>query len=438
MFTIFQNKQCFIFYYICGNLKYIAVNTELFIAKRIFSDKSVKKSISQPIMTIAIIGIALGLAVMILSVAIVTGFKSEISNKIIGFGSHIQIVNYDTNISFETEPINKEQSFYSDIDNLSGIQNIQEFATKAGIIKTKTDIQGIVLKGIGTDFDWSFFDQNMVDGKSFRVSDSSKTNDIIISKYIANLLKLNVGDKIIAYFIQEPMRMRPFVISGIYETSLAEFDEKFAMIDIKHIQRLNNWNDNQISGFEVLITDFSKLDKMTEDVRDIVGFHFNPDGSKLKVLSIKEKYPQMFEWLELTDMNVWVILILMIAVAGFNMVSGLLIIILERTNMIGILKAMGTKNWSIRKIFLYQSGFIISKGLLWGNVIGLAICFLQVQFQIFKLDPVSYYLEAVPINLKLWHILALNLGTLITTVLMLIIPSYIISRLSPEKTIKFN
>jgi len=414
------------------------LNTELFIAKRIFSDKSVKKGISQPIMTIAIIGIALGLAVMILSVAIVTGFKSEISNKIIGFGSHIQIVNYDTNISFETEPINKAQSFYTDINDLMGIKNIQEFAIKAGIIKTKTDIQGVVLKGVGADFDWSFFDQNLVEGKSFRITDSLKTDDILISKYIANLLKLNVGDKIIAYFIQEPMRMRPFVISGIYETSLAEFDEKFAMIDIKHIQKLNNWNDNQISGFEVLIQDFSKLDKMTEDVRDIVGFHFNPDGSKLKVLSIKEKYPQMFDWLELTDMNVWVILILMIAVAGFNMVSGLLIIILERTNMIGILKAMGTKNWSIRKIFLYQSGFIISKGLLWGNIIGLTICFLQAQFQIFKLDPTSYYLDAVPINLKIWHILALNSGTLITTVLMLIIPSYIISRLSPEKTIKFN
>jgi lipoprotein-releasing system permease protein len=389
-------------------------------------------------MTIAIVGIALGLAVMILSVAIVTGFKSEISNKIIGFGSHIQIVNYDTNISFETEPINKAQSFYTDINDLMGIKNIQEFAIKAGIIKTKTDIQGVVLKGVGADFDWSFFDQNLVDGKSFRVNDSSKTDDILISKFIANLLKLNVGDKIIAYFIQDPMRMRPFVISGIYETSLAEFDEKFALIDIKHIQRLNNWNENQISGFEVLINDFSKLDKMTEDVRDIVGFHFNPDGSKLKVLSIKEKYPQMFEWLELTDMNVWVILILMIAVAGFNMISGLLIIILERTSMIGILKAMGTKNWSIRKIFLYQSGFIISKGLIWGNIIGLLICFLQFQFQIFKLDPTSYYLEAVPINLKVWHILALNVGTLFITVLMLIIPSYIISRLSPEKTIKFN
>ena len=418
--------------------KFKVLNTELFIAKRIFTDKTVKKGISQPIMSIAIIGMALGLAVMILSVAIVTGFKTEISNKVIGFGSHINVVNYDTNISFETEPINKEQSFYGDIKELVGIKNIQEFAIKAGIIKTKTDIQGIVLKGINSDFDWSFFDQNLVDGESFRITDSTKTNDILISKYLANALKLKVGDKITAFFIQDPPRMRPFVISGIYETSLAEFDERFAMVDIKHIQRLNEWNENQISGFEILINDFSKLDKMTEDVRDIVGFHFNPDGSKLKVLSIKDKYSQIFDWLDLTDTNVWIILILMIAVAGFNMISGLLIIILERTNMIGILKAMGTKNWSIRKIFLYQSGFIVSKGLFWGNLIGLIICFLQVKFQIFKLDPESYYLAAVPINLNIWHVLALNAGTLIITVLMLIIPSYIISRLSPEKTIKFN
>jgi len=414
------------------------LNTELFIARRIFSDKSVKRGISQPIVTIAVIGIALGLAVMILSVAIVTGFKSEISNKVIGFGSHIQIVNYDTNISFETEPINKNQSFFADVNELAGVKNIQEFAIKAGIIKTKTDIQGIVLKGVGSDFDWSFFDQNMIDGKSFRVSDTTRTNDIIISNYIAKLLNLKVGDKIAAYFIQQPPRMRSFNISGIYETSLSEFDEKFALVDIKHIQKLNNWTDDQISGFEVIIDDFSDLDKLTEDVRDIVGFHFNPDGTKLKVLSIKQKYPQMFDWLNLTDMNVWVILILMISVAGFNMVSGLLILILERTNMIGILKAMGTKNWSIRKIFLYQSGFLISKGMLWGNIIGISICFIQSYFKIFKLDPTSYYLQAVPINLKLWHILALNSGTLIITVIMLLVPSYIISRLSPEKTIRFN
>jgi len=414
------------------------LNTELFIAKRIFSDKGAKKGISQSIVTIAVIGIALGLAVMILSVAIVTGFKSEISNKVIGFGSHIQILNYDTNVSFETEPISNQQAFYGDIDNLAGIKKIQEFGIKAGIIKTDTDIQAIVLKGIGSDFDWSFFNQNMVEGETFAVNDSVKTNSIIISKHISTLLKLKTGDKIIAYFIQEPARMRSFTITGIYETSLKEFDEKFALIDIKHIQKLNSWSSDQISGFEVLIENFSQIDKMTEDVRDIVGFHFNPDGTKLKVLSIKQKYPQMFDWLNLTDMNVWIILILMISVSGFNMVSGLLILILERTNMIGILKAVGTKNWSIRKIFLYQSGLLISKGLIWGNIIGLLICGIQAKFQVFKLDASSYYLDAVPINLKLWHILALNSGTLAITIIMLVVPSYIISRLSPEKTIRFN
>ena len=414
------------------------MNTELFIAKRIFSDKTVKKGISQPIVSIAVFGIALGLAVMILSVAIVTGFKSEISNKVIGFGSHIQIVNYDTNISFETAPIFKNQPFYKDIENLKGIKSLQEFAIKAGIIKTKTDIQGIVLKGVDESFDWTFFDESMIKGNSFRVTDTSKTNDIIVSKYLANLLNLHVGDRIAAYFIQDPPRMRPFKISGIYETSLAEFDEKFALVDIKHIQKLNNWTADQITGFEVLIGDYSEMDKITKDVRDIVGFHFNPDGTKLRVMSIKEKYPQIFDWLNLTDMNVYIILALIIAVAGFNMVSGLLVLILERTNMIGILKAVGTRNWSIRKIFLYQSGFLISKGLFWGNVIGIAICILQSQFQIFKLDPASYYLEAVPINLKVWHILALNSGTLLITVLMLVVPSFIISRLSPEKTIRFN
>jgi len=425
--------------YVCENVNIKCIlNTELFIARRIFSDKKVKKGISQPIVTIAVVGIALGLAVMILSVAIVTGFKSEISNKVIGFGSHIQIVNYDTNLSYETAPISKNQSFYEEVKELKGVKNIQAFAIKGGLIKTKTDFQGVVLKGVGTNFDWSFFEQNLIEGELFQVTDSSKTNDIIVSKHVAKLLNLNVGDKVAAYFIQDPPRMRPFIIKGIYETSLAEFDEKFALVDIKHIQRLNNWNKNQISGLEVLLEDFSDIDKMTRDVRDIVGFHFNPDGTKLRVMSIKEKYPQMFDWLDLTDMNVYIILALMIAVAGFNMVSGLLILILERTNMIGILKAMGTKNWSIRKIFLYQSGFLISKGLLWGNLIGIAICILQSRFQIFKLDPSSYYIDAVPINLKVWHILALNAGTLVITIVMLIVPSYIISRLSPEKTIRFN
>ena len=415
------------------------MNTEFFIAKRIISEKKEKKGISQPIVTIAVIGISLGLAVMILAIAIASGFKTEISNKLIGFGSHIQIINYDTNISYETVPIKKDQPFFEDVKNLKGVKQIQQFGIKAGIIKTKSqDIHGVVLKGVGTDFDWSFFEQSIVAGKTFRVDDTSRTNKIIISEHIANLLKLKPGDKIAAYFIQDPPRMRVFSISGIYNTSLAEFDEKFIIVDLGHIQRLNNWNKNQISGYEVIIDDFSQIDKVARDVRDIVGFNFVPSGAKLKVQNIKEKYPQMFDWLNLTDMNVWIILILMTAVAGFNMVSSLLILILERTNMIGILKAIGTQNWSIRKIFLYQSAFLISKGLFWGNLIGIAICFIQMKFQLFSLDPSSYYLEAVPINLKLWHILALNLGTLFVTVLMLVIPSYIISKLSPEKTIRFE
>ncbi len=415
------------------------MNTELFIAKRLLTEKKEKKGISQPIVTIAVIGISLGLAVMILAVAIASGFKSEISNKLIGFGSHIQIINYDTNISYETAPIDKDQPFFEEVKNLKGVKQIQQFGMKAGIIKTKSkDIHGVVLKGVGSDFDWSFFDRSMVAGETFNVTDTSRTDQIIISEHIANLLKLKPGDKIAAYFIQDPPRMRVFSISGIYNTSLAEFDEKFILVDLGHIQRLNNWEKNQISGYEVIIDEFNQIDKLSRDIRDIVGFHFDPNGAKLKVQSIKEKYPQMFDWLNLTDMNVWIILILMTAVAGFNMVSGLLILILERTNMIGILKAMGTKNWSIRKIFLYQSGFLISKGLLWGNIIGIAICFIQIKFQLFSLDPSSYYLEAVPVNLKLWHILALNLGTLAITVLMLVIPSYIISKLSPEKTIRFE
>jgi len=414
------------------------LNLELFIARRIFSDKSTSKGISQPIVTIAIIGIALGLAVMILSVAIVTGFKSEISNKVIGFGSHIQIINYDTNVSYETVPINKNKSFYYDLKNLEGVKHVQVFGTKAGIFKTKTDIQGVVLKGVSSDFDWTFFDKYLLSGESFRVVDTAKTDRILISKYLADILKLNTGDKLQTYFIQQPPRVRVFTVSGVYQTNLAEFDEQIALVDIAHIQNINGWSPEQVSGIELMIEDFSQLEEMNQTVKDMVGFSFSPDGTKLRVQSIKEKYPQIFDWLNLTDMNVWTILIIITLVAGFNMVSGLLILILERTNMIGILKAMGTRNWSIRKIFLYQSSFLISKGLLWGNIAGIAICLLQAHFQIIKLDPANYYLEAVPINLKLWHILALNAGSLIVTVFMLVVPSYIISRLSPEKTIRFN
>ena len=414
------------------------MNIEFFIARRLMLDKETKKTISRSMLNIAVIGVALSLAVMIISVAIVTGFKHEITNKIVGFGSHIQIINFDSNESYETQPIKKDQEFLDRLNAEPYIINIQEFATKAGIIKSGSDIQGVVLKGIGSDFDWTFFKNYITEGNIFTVTDSVRSNMVLISRQIANLLKLDVDDEFIMYFIQDPPRMRRFKVSGIYETSLEEFDRTFVLADIKHIQRLNDWDDNQISGFEITVNDFRNIENLTYQVMNIVGYGFENDGSRLRITNINEKYPQIFDWLNLQDMNVIIILILMLIVAGFNMVAGLLIMILDRTNMIGILKALGTVNVSIRKIFLYQSGFLIVKGLFWGNLIGLGICLIQKYFEILKLDQTSYYLTAVPVNFNISHLLLLNIMTCLIILLILIIPSIVISRISPVKAIQFN
>ena len=418
--------------------KNLRLNIELFIARRLVIDKESKKTISRAIVRIAVFGISLGLSVMIISVAVVTGFKQEISNKVIGFGSHIQIVNYDSNASYETVPINRKQPFYPGIDSVPGIEHVQVFATKAGIIKTRDQIQGIVIKGIDRDFDWSFFEKNLVSGEIFNLDDSTTSNKILISHTIANKLNLKIDDEVATYFVQEPPRMRRFKISGIYETSLTDFDQMFILADIRHVQKLNDWDPDQITGFEITINDYSQLDYMTALVNDIAGYSFTEDGSRLKIVNIQDKYPQIFDWLNLQNMNVLVILVLMLIVAGFNMVSGLLVLILERTNMIGILKALGTENISVRKIFLYQSIFLIVQGLFWGNIIGISFCLVQQHFQVLTLDPSSYYLSTVPINLDLLSIISLNLGTLLVTVLMLILPSILITRISPEQAIRFN
>jgi len=414
------------------------MNTELFIVKRIISDRKQGNRISRPIITIAVIGIALGLAAMIVSTATVTGFKNQIRDKVIGFGSHIRILNFDSNSSYETLPINKNQPFLPQLKKMRGIKHVQVFATKAGIIKTDKEIQGVVLKGIGSDFSWNFFRDNLVQGSTFKVNDSIRTNKVLISKKISNLLKLKVGDSFIMYFIQDPPRLRKFTVSGIYETSLEDFDKLFILADIGHIQKLNNWTPEQVSGFEVSINNFNEINNLTRKVRDLVGYEINENQTRLKVQSIIQKYPQIFDWLNLQDMNVWIILILIFLVAGFNMVSGLLILILERTNMIGILKALGAGNWMIRSIFLYQSVYLITKGLFWGNLIGLGLCIIQKQFGLIKLDQASYYLTQVPINLNIFTIIALNLGTLALTVLMLIFPSYLAARITPVKTIRFD
>jgi lipoprotein-releasing system permease protein len=414
------------------------MNLPYFIAQRLIKGRREGTSFSRPINVIAIVGIAMGLAVMILAVAILTGFKQQIREKVVGFGSHIQIMNFDSNISFETTPISDTQRFLSKIKEIPGISHIQVFATKAGIIRTDEDIQGVVLKGIGSDFDWNYFKSNMVDGSVFTVTDTGLTNKVIISKRISDMLRLKTGDSFVMLFIQDPPRMRKFTISGIYETSLEEFDKMYVFCDIGHIQRLNGWNDHQVSGFEIFIKDFSKLDEMTAAVRDAIGYKITEQETKFKVTNIRIRYPQIFDWLNFQDINVIIIILLMLIVAGFNMISGLLILILEKTNMIGVLKSLGAEDFTIRRMFLYQAAYLIAKGLFWGNLIGIGLAYFQLKTGFITLDASSYYIKTVPVNLQLSNILLLNAGTMAAIIIMLLVPSQLISRISPVKAIRYD
>ena len=331
------------------------MNLPYFIAERLIKGRREETSFSRPINVIAIIGIAMGLAVMILAVSTLTGFKQEIREKVVGFGSHIQVMHFDSNLSFETTPISDTQKFVPRIKNIPGIKNLQVFATKAGIIKTDEDIQGVVLKGIGSDFDWSYFKSNLVDGTVFTVTDTGRSNQVIISKKISDMLRLRTGDSFVMHFIQDPPRMRKFTISGIYETSLEEFDKIYVFCDIGHIKRLNGWENDMVSGFEIFIDDFDDLDATTLAVRDAIGYKIIEEETKFKVTNIRIKYPQIFDWLNFQDINVIIIILLMLIVAGFNMISGLLILILEKTSTIGVLKALGAVNGTIRRIFIYTN-----------------------------------------------------------------------------------
>jgi lipoprotein-releasing system permease protein len=414
------------------------MNLPYFIANRLIKGRREGTSFSRPINVIAIVGIAMGLAVMILAVAILTGFKQQIREKVVGFGSHIQILNFDTNISFETTPISDTQKFIPKIKQIPGISHLEVFAIKAGIIRTDEDIQGVVLKGIGSDFDWNYFKSNMVDGSVFTVTDTGRTDKVIISKKIADMLRLKTGDSFNMLFIQDPPRMRKFTISGIYETSLEEFDKMYVFCDIAHIKKLNGWRNDQVSGFEIFINDFDKLEQLTSEVRDAIGYKITEENTKFKVTNIRIRYPQIFDWLNFQDVNVIIIILLMLIVAGFNMISGLLILILEKTNMIGVLKSLGAEDLTIRRVFLYQAAYLIGKGLFWGNLIGIGLAFLQLKTGIITLDPTSYYIKTVPINLELIHILLLNAGTMAAIILMLLVPSQLITRITPVKAIKYD
>ena len=413
------------------------MNLEYFIAKRIHFQQG-KKNISRPAVRIATIGIALGLAVMIIAIAVVIGFKQEIRNKTIGFGGHIQITNFDNNNTYEMNPIKADKALIKKIESVDGVKHVQRFATKPGIIKTDTEFQGIVIKGIDSGFDWKFFKSNLVEGNVIDVSGTTPSNQVVISKYLTNLLGLKLGDSFYTYFIQDRVRARKFKIVGIYSTNFIEYDKLIVLSDIRQVQALNDWSPDSFSGLEVLITDFNKIDEVGDAVYNVTANRFNKEGSAFSTQTIKQLNPQIFSWLDLLDMNVWVILILMLAVAGFNMISGLLILILERTSMIGILKSMGATNWSIRKIFLYHSFFLIGKGMLWGNIIGLSLCGIQYFTGIIPLDAEAYYVATVPITFNWLYILLLNAGTFMASLLMMIGPSYLITKINPAKIIRYE
>ncbi|GAB6011345.1 ABC transporter permease [Viscerimonas tarda] len=414
------------------------MNLELFIAKRIHFNEDKDKKVSSPAIKIAIAGIALGLAAMVLSVCIVVGFKKEIRDKVVGFSSHIQITSFDNNTSYETHPICVNDSILNDLRDREYIKHAELFITKPGIIKTDNDFQGVVFKGIDKDYNWNFFEQNMVEGSILQQSDTATENSAIISKYIADKLQLKPGDSFISYFIQEPVKFRKFRIKGIYATNFSDYDKLFVLTDLAIVQRLNAWEKDEVSGIELFLNDFDKLDDVQQDMFFDMAAYRDRQGSAFLCRSVKEMNPTIFNWLELINMNVWVIIILMLAVSGFTMISGLLILILERTNMIGILKAMGASNVNIRKVFLYVSSFLIIRGMFWGNLIALSICFIQKQFGLISLDPKVYYISEMPIDLNLLYLVLINAGTFLVSLLMMIGPSYLISKISPVKSIRFE
>jgi lipoprotein-releasing system permease protein len=406
------------------------LNLEYFIAKR-FLNKN-KKNFSESIIKVSIAGIALGISVMILSVAVVTGFKQKISEKVIGFGGHIQIGNFDLNKSIESLPIEKNLLLENKIRQIKGVKNIQVFANKAGMIKTDNQIQGFILKGVDKDYDWDFIKTNLIEGNILQINAEQKSDKVIISKFLSDKLNLKLNDKLKTYFIEdENLRGRAFFIAGIYETGLEEFDKKIIFSDISHIQKLNKWNKQSVEGYEVLINDFDKLDEIAKEVYNVTGYNLNTN-------TIKEIHPEIFDWLSLTDMNVIVIIIIISMISSVTMISILLILILDKTNLIGLLKAMGLINSSIRKIFIYNALYIISKGMIIGNSIALLIGIIQIKFGIFKLDEASYYLKTIPVNLNLWHILLINTGTIILCIIALMVPSYIISKITPIKAIRYK
>ena len=412
---------------------------KLFVARRIYRSKEGEKEVSKPAVLIAMWGIAIGLAVMIVAVAVVIGFKHEVRDKVVGIGSDITITNFDAQKSYETVPVVAGDSLLDALRSMEGVKHVQRYSTKPGMIMTEDNFLGMVLKGVSQEYDWTFLKEHLLEGEIPAFTDSASTNRTLVSRTIANKLNLKLGDKLYTYYISaENVRARRLEVAGIYQTNFSIYDDMFLLTDLYTVNRLNAWKTDQTSGIEVEVMDSDQLEETKEAVSAEVDMLKDRYGATYYTQTVEESNPQIFAWLDLLDMNVWVILILMTGVAGFTMISGLLIIILERTNMIGVLKALGADNLAIRKVFLSFSVFLIGRGMLWGNIIGLSFVFIQSQFYLFKLDPSIYYVDSVPVAFNLWWWVLLNVCSLLASVLMLVGPSYLIAHIHPAKSIRFE
>ena len=411
----------------------------LFIAKRLYSEQGDKRKVSRPAIHIATAGVAIGLAVMIISVCVVLGFKHTIRDKVIGFGSHIQVADFLTLQQMEQYPIVIDDSMIDVLKHIPDVAHVQRFAMKEGILKTDSDFLGVAFKGVGPDFDSTFIHNNMVEGSIPHFSDSVSHNQILVSQLMADKLHLKSGQRIFAYFFDNNgVRTRRFTIAGIYQTNLKKYDETIVFTDLYTAVKLNGWESDQASGAELSVNNFDNLDMVESRVISKVKGTVDHYGETYSSATIKELNPQIFQWLDLMDLNVWIILALMLIVAGVTMSSGLLIIILERTSMIGILKALGARNKTIRHTFMWFAVFIIGKGMLIGNVLSLGLLALQQAFGIIKLDAQTYYVSTVPVEINALYIVALNVATLLISVFMLVAPSYLISHIHPAKSMRYE
>ncbi|MAO15647.1 ABC transporter permease [Muricauda ruestringensis] len=413
------------------------MNLELFIAKRLVTGKEHKISISAPIIKIAIAAIAIGVVMMLIAIATGIGLKNKIREKVAAFNGHIQISSFDNNNSeVSLTPVSIDQDFYPEFKNVSGVRHVQAVATKGGIIRTADTFEGMLAKGVGSDYDWNTFEEYLVDGRLPYYS-GDLNEEVLISSLMANRLQLKVGDSFFSFFLRDgdaskPPNNRRFEIVGIYDSGFEEFDETYVFVDIRHIQLMNRWEEDEIGNFEVFLDDFDQIDEKTNEI-------YNNTLSVLDTQNIKSKYFRIFEWIGLFDFNIALIIGIMIIVGGINMITALLVLILERTQMIGILKALGSANWSIRKVFLYNAAYLIAIGLFWGNLIGLGVIFLQNKFRMFKFpNPEEYYIDYIPVHMDAPTVLLLNVGVMLLCLLMLLIPSYIITRITPVKAIQFE